>query len=153
MVSEWPAGRADQVIRMPDSSYIAVLTSAGRIQRYDADWRFLNGWWVDAGGGVFKARLEPSADIEVWTARGQKRFVFRPTGEIAEQGSYVPRNYTAFPADGSAGFVRTPIPLLIFTHPFYAWGVGASGMALLIWSDPGRFRKKKHPTRRYRQPR
>jgi hypothetical protein len=140
---EWPVGRADQILQLPDGHQVAVHTPSGRLQVYDPAWHFVRAWAVDAGGGVFKARLTATGRLEVWTARGQKRLVFEPDGRLVEAGSYAPASYSDFRTDARSGYVPTSLPLWIFAHPFVAWGVGAVGMAMLALSDPKRLKRKR----------
>ena len=51
---EWPAGYVDGVVYTNNGIYIVPLTPSGRVQLYDAEWKFIRGWHVDAGGGTFK---------------------------------------------------------------------------------------------------
>ena len=138
---EWPVGHADQILELPDGRHVAVHTPSGRMQVYEHDWHFVRAWAVDAGGGTFKARLTATGLLEVWTARGQKRFIFEPEGRLVETGSYAPTGYSDFPTDAGGGSVPTALPLWIFAHPFVAWGIGAVGMAMLVLSDPKRLKR------------
>ena len=140
---EWPVGRADQILGLPDGHRVAVHTPSGRLQVYDHAWHFVRAWGVDAGGGVFKARLTATGLLEVWTARGQKRFVFEPDGRLVEAGSYAPASYSDFRTDARSGNVPTSLPLWIFAHPFVAWCVDAVGMAMFALSDPKRLKRKR----------
>ncbi|HEX3232232.1 MAG TPA: hypothetical protein VHQ95_24860 [Pyrinomonadaceae bacterium] len=140
---EWPVGRADQIIQMQDGLHAVTHTPSGRIQVYDPAWHFVRAWNVDAAGGVFKAKLTPTGLLEVWTSRGQKRFLFAPDGRLVEAGSYSPSSYSDFLEDGAPGYVSTPFPLWIFAHPFVAWLVGVIGMAMLATSDSKRFKFKR----------
>jgi hypothetical protein len=103
----------------------------------------VRAWNVDAAGGVFKAKLTSTGLLEVWTARGQKRFLFAPDGRLVEAGSYTPSSYSDFPEEGGPGFVPTLFPLWIFAHPFVAWLVGIMGMAMLATSNSKKFKLKR----------
>ena len=140
---EWPVGRADQIIQMRDGFHVVSHTPSGRMQIYDPAWHFVRAWNVDAGGGVFKAKLTPTGFLEVWTARGQKRFLFAPDGRLVEAGSYAPSSYSDFREDGGPGYVSTPFPLWVFAHPFVAWLVAIIGMAMLAMSKSKRFKSKR----------
>src|SRR5439155_9736583 len=67
---EWPMGRADQLIEMPDGRRIAVHPASARIQVYDRDWKLLHAWVMHAGAGDFRAILLPDEKLVVWTVRG-----------------------------------------------------------------------------------
>lgn len=53
---EWPVGSSDNVLVMPDHEYVVPVIAPGRIQVYGPDWKFLRGWHIDSGGGVFQIR-------------------------------------------------------------------------------------------------
>jgi len=129
---EWPVGFASGVITTKDRTHIVPHTPSGRIQVYDADWRFLRGWHVDAGGGKFKLIPSDPYTFEVITARGQHHYVFNLDGRLDSSGTYSPRSYSEFPTPTEAYFVPTALWLWPFSNPFISWGVGASGMVLLI---------------------
>ena len=140
---EWPVGRAGQIIQTRDGLHVVTHTPSGRVQIYDPEWHFVRAWNVDAGGGVFKAKLTPTGLLEVWTARGLKRFLFAPDGRLVEAGSYPLSSYSDFPGDGGPGYVSTPFLLWIFANPFVAWLVAIIGMAMLAMSDSKRFKSKR----------
>ncbi len=141
---EWPIGRADQLIEVPDGRRIAVHPASARIQVYDRDWKLLHSWVVHAGGGDFKARLLPDEKLEVWTARGAQHFLFTLDGRQVEQSSYPPEQYPRLPVTAGPGDVPTPIFLWPFSQPFLAWAVALAGGLLLGYSDPKRFFKKRN---------
>ena len=132
---EWPIGWADQVISLDDGSIIALHEPSGRAQVYDEGRKFLHGWSVDASGGVFKGKAVGNGLIEIWTARGQKRFVFTSEGSAVEHGSYSPAFYEDLEVQSSSGWIPIFFPLWVFAHPFIAWGVVMAGMILLISGD------------------
>jgi hypothetical protein len=138
---EWPMGRADQLIPVPDGRRIALHPASARIQVYDHDWKLLHAWVVHAGGGDFRARLLPDNKLEVWTARGTQRFVFTLDGTELVRSSYPPEQYPRLPVISGPGYVPTPILLWPFSSPFVAWGVALAGGLLLAYSDPKRFLK------------
>jgi hypothetical protein len=140
---EWPMGRADQLIQVPDGRRIAVHPASARIQVYNPDWKLVHAWIVHAGGGDFRARLLPNDKLEMWTARGAQRFVFTLDGTELEQSSYPPEQYPRLPITSGPGYVPTPIVLWPFSSPFVAWGVAVAGGLLLGYSDPKRFFKRR----------
>ena len=73
---EWPVGRADQLIEVPDGRRIAVHPASARIQVYDRDWKLLHAWVVPAGAGDFRAILLPDDQLVVWTVHGAQRYTF-----------------------------------------------------------------------------
>ena len=88
---EWPAGYVTGVATTPNGLFIVPLTPSGRIQVYDADWKFVRGWHLDAGGGTFKVRALAADRIEVFTARGQWHYVFDEQGRMISRQKYVGR--------------------------------------------------------------
>ncbi|MBN2235194.1 MAG: hypothetical protein JW706_08585 [Opitutales bacterium] len=140
---EWPIGWADQIIPLEDGSMVAFHTPSGRVQVYDPYNRFLHGWSVDASGGVFKGKIVENGLIEIWTARGQKRFVFTREGSVKEQGSYSPASYDDFEVSESSGRIPIFFPLWLFAHPIIAWALIVAGILILTSSD--RLVKKKTP--------
>jgi hypothetical protein len=145
---EWPMGRADQLIEVPDGRRIAVHPASARIQVYDSNWKLLHAWVVHAGAGDFKARLLPDDKLEVWTARGAQHYVFTLDGTQLTQSSYPPEQYSDdLPITAGPGYVPTPILLWPFSSPIAAWWVAMAGGLLLAYSDPKRFSKKRWNTR------
>jgi len=133
---EWPAGFATGILTMTDGKQVVPLTAAGRIQVYDSEWRFLKGWYVDAGGGIFKIRPKDN-EIEVITSRGRMRYLYAIDGSLLSQDSYAPQSYADFPTPGRSAVVPTRWWLWLFSSPFYSWATGATGMILLILIDKG----------------
>jgi hypothetical protein len=129
---EWPAGSVRGIVVMPDGKRVVPLEWPGRIQVYDSAWRFLRGWHVDAGGGAFTLRLGDTNTIEVFTARGQKRYVYGLGGEIFSHGTYAPSSYSDFYVPGEHTVVPTRWWMWMLTSPFHSWIVGALGGVLLF---------------------
>ncbi|MCI0641961.1 MAG: hypothetical protein L0Y72_27495 [Gemmataceae bacterium] len=139
---EWPVGYSNQIIKLPNGLQVATHTPSGRMQVYDQDWRFQRAWSVDASGGTFKARLTETGLLEVWTARGQMRFLFDSQGGLVDSGSYAPASYSSLQESGTAGYVPTTFFLWILAHPFVAWAVGLVGLLMLVSSDRRRMQSK-----------
>jgi hypothetical protein len=99
--------------------YCGLQPFYGRIQVYDSDGRFVRGWGVDSGGGVFRFRLNASDELEVASARTDSLEVFLPTGErikhvIRGEGyeEFADWNpYSATSEDGARYVVSTPVIL------------------------------------------
>jgi hypothetical protein len=139
---EWPVGRADQLIEVPDGRRIAVHPASARIQVYDRDWKLLNSWVVHAGAGDFRAILLPDDKLVVWTVRNAQRYIFTLDGTQIEQTSYPLEQYRRLPVTAGPGYVPTPILLWPFSSSFAAWSVAIAGGLLLVYADPKRFFKK-----------
>jgi len=130
---EWPLGSVSGVVRDKSGRYIAPHTHTGRIQVYDRDKKFVRGWTIDAGGGTFKLHMTEDDLIEVFTARGDRHYVFRHDGTLVRDGTYSPRSYSDL-APESQLTVRfnTPFILLPFSHPVAGWELGVLGVIGLI---------------------
>jgi hypothetical protein len=126
---EWPVGVPDDVTIDSQGRRVVTLTACGRIQIYAGDGTFVRGWFVDASGGTFTARITEADGIEVRTARGRKRLLYSPTGELLEQGSDQGDYPDAHPGPSDRSTFHTPLLLWPFAHPLVAWGVAAVGMA------------------------
>ena len=133
---EWLLATVSGVVKDSAGQFIAPHTPSGRIQVYDQDKKYLRGWAVDAGGGLFKLHITSDNLIEVFTARGSRYFVFREDGAIVREGTYTPKTYSDLPAESDlTERFKTPLILLPFSHPFAGWALGALGMLCLIVLD------------------
>ena len=70
-----------------DSDYSVYLAVQGysRIQKYNNEGEFLNGWFVKTGGGVFDMWIENNNTIHVVTARPNNHDVFNSNGILLER--------------------------------------------------------------------
>jgi hypothetical protein len=119
-------GYVDQLIVTDDGTKIAVHNSSGRIQIYDPQWKFQNCIHVDAGGGMFKARLTSKGTLDVWTVRGKHYYEFAANGMQLGKDTYT-ADYSSFPGSGAPGYVPTPWYLMPFSSPLpcgLMFGVG-----------------------------
>jgi hypothetical protein len=139
---EWPAGFVSGVVTTEQGVHIIPHTPSGRIQIYDANWKFIRGWPVDAGGGTFKLSSTETNTVEVVTARGQWRYVFDFNGNLLNQENYSPATYSNFPESGEAYFIPTKPWLWVFSHPFLSWGTAVCGITLLIVDNKFQKRRK-----------
>lgn len=57
-------------------------TDADRIHVYDADGRFVRGWYLDAGAGAVRLRIDAADHIEVATAESGRLHVFDREGQL-----------------------------------------------------------------------
>jgi hypothetical protein len=134
---EWPIGYSDGVVSTEDHYYVVPHTPTGRIQIYTANWKFLRGWNVDAGGGTFKLYVTDKNHIHIITARMQMHYVYQLDGKLVSSETYsaTGKNYSSFPRETEAYFVPTPALLWIFSSPLYSWLAAAIGLALFIAKD------------------
>lgn len=132
---EWPVGLATGVVATGDH-FLVPHQPAGRLQVYDADWGFVRGWWVDAAGGGYKITAVDDGEIEVVTARGNRRYRFDLEGRLRWTEVYVPGGaYDAFPELGELRLVPTAPWLWAFSHPFLSLATAALGMVMLFHRD------------------
>jgi hypothetical protein len=108
----------------------------GRVQIYDASGHFVRGWSVDASGGSLKLWVTPADEIEVFTARGQKRLLYARSGVLVRADSYAPRNFSDLPGGGSPAVkVRSFWLLWPLASPMIAWSLFALGLLGLLGSE------------------
>jgi hypothetical protein len=129
---EWPIGLADQIIPLSNGYVLAMHHPSARAQVYDANQVFVRGWSVAASGGGFNGKLLSEDKVEIWTARGQKKFVYTLDGSLIEQGSYAPGTFRDIEIHVEKGKLPIFLPLWIFAHPVIAWGVGFCGILTLL---------------------
>jgi hypothetical protein len=127
---EWPVGWSDSYVKTSDGLYAVPHVPAGRVQLYDSNWKFLRGWQVVAGGGVF--RVEPGKDgqVEVFTARGSRHHVFDRNGTLLATGGYARVGPDSFGGQSPTVSIPTPWWGWTLTSPGIAWGAGLVGMLL-----------------------
>jgi hypothetical protein len=128
---EWPPGRSSQVVIDPQQNHIVVMNWIGRIQIYDAQRRFVRGWWFPGGGdGQVKLRFLEKGNLQVWQGKQYRSFVFTPAGKPFRQTKITPEEFEIVQGEPytSATFT-TPWYLWPLTHPVYGWLTAAAGMA------------------------
>jgi hypothetical protein len=132
---QWPTGRVRGIAKTQNGAYVVPLVPTSRVQVYDADWHFLHGWNVDTGGKSFTIEVTPDEIIDVRTNR--YLYSFSQDGILLnkEDVELPPGVYWSPPSPrGEAVMVPTRPFLVIFSHPFFSWGVaiaGAIGMAFV----------------------
>lgn len=130
----WPILFTDGAVKDSAGRRYIPHTAAGRIQVYDMNGNFLRGWFIDAGGGVFKLHVTSGDELEVFTARGDRHLVFDAAGRLIREGRYPGETYDALPV-GPACKISLGVPwlLLPLTSPFLAWlvaGIGFVGLGI-----------------------
>ena len=132
---EWPIGYTSNVVRLHDGRYVVPHTPSGRVQVYDAGFRFERGWRIDARGGTFAVRTTPEGNIDIHTARGNRHLLYAPSGRLVADWKYVrdpvAGNELDPPADAISVMIPTRWWLWPMTSPFYAWFCLIAGMLLL----------------------
>jgi hypothetical protein len=127
---ELPAGRVEGVVTMPDGHYVVPLEHAGRVQVYDRDWRFLRGWQLDAGGGMFVVDALDGGRIQVVTARIYRKYVFALDGRLLSSGTIDHRDLDEYGRAGRTVVVPTHPLAWIWSGPFASWLAMFGGLAL-----------------------
>ena len=141
---EWPAGYVRGVVTAADGKYIVPLVPSGRVQLYDAQWHFIRGWNVDAGGGDFKVECSPDALIEVFTARGERHYSFTEDGHLVASTRILPETFASLPT-GESVVVPTQALLWVFSSPFLSWAVAVIGfVGLAILKKIGKSAAERH---------
>lgn len=137
---EWPVGWAGRTVTTPAGMHVVAHSSSGRVQVYDAQWRFRRGWHVDNGGGVFtRLAVFPDDTFEIWTARNPARYVFDLDGRRVHRPD-TPSAVPVASATTQLGMTLGPwVPtwyvLLPLSHPFIAWALILAGLLLLVATD------------------
>ncbi len=137
---EWPVGYSGNIVTMPDGLRVVPLTAAGRVQMYDARWRYVRGWHVDAGGGTFKVYVPEPGRIHLITARLQRHYVFDETGRQVSVTAYPAADYSAFPEQGEWSFVPTYWVLWVLCGPGFSWLAMMCGMVMSGLAEESRRR-------------
>jgi hypothetical protein len=132
---EWPVGFATGVVATPDHFFVVPDSPSGRIQVYDSTWKFVRGWHVNAGGGMFRLYLSPDYQKNVVTARGKWHYIYSLQGHLLSKEEYGPAAYDSFPKEGRSYVVLTAPWLWVFTSPVYSWIAAMVGMVLLLVKD------------------
>lgn len=131
---EWPVGSASGILSLADGKHVVPVQAPDRVQVYDANWKFLRGWYVDAHAGWFDLRPAGTDKFEVRTARGQLRYVYALDGTLLSQGTYELGAYDHSPAASESARIPTPLWLWALTSPAYSWGVIMAGGVLVYLS-------------------
>jgi hypothetical protein len=127
---EWPVGTADGVITMPDSTHVVPHVFSGRVQIYDAHWKFLRGWAIGSWGGDFRVMPSGADRFDVMKARSDWRDTYRLTGEHVARAK-LERYYWTLPRYGERLCVPTSPWLLVFSGHMTTWLMYVLGLATL----------------------
>jgi hypothetical protein len=127
-----PMWHVDGAVIDADGMIYCPSTPWGRVQLYDRDKRFVRGWTVNAFGGTFRLHIDRDNHLEVATVRRRMLYVFDRQGRLLSSASYEPRSDSDFDGwRGTTVTIPTPLYLLPFTHPFFAWATALVGMVML----------------------
>jgi hypothetical protein len=123
---EWPVGLVTGVATTPNGNRVVPLGSLGRLQLYDAKWKFLRGWHIVALTGDFKVECPPTGTIKVYTAKGQHLYTFTEQGELVGSTMY-DGDFESVPASDSYVAVPTSLVGWLFSREFICLGVSFLG--------------------------
>lgn len=123
---EWPAGYVRGVVTTAEGKHIVPLRPSGRVQIYDSQWHFMNGWNVDAWGGVFEVQCCPGRIVEVLTARGDRLYRFTEEGQLISSEP-LPQPISLWSTNGRSVMVPTPLALWMFSSPILSGAIAIIG--------------------------
>jgi hypothetical protein len=143
---ELPIFFETSTIALPDGGRLTATMPTQRVQHYDGDGHFRNGWFVPAKGGHFAIGLTNDGKVAICSARGREFFLFDLDGRLLGQQPCfsAPREIPPimqpadFPATNLAPVSPAARPnaslvailLVPFWHPFVAWAIGLIGVLL-----------------------
>ena len=125
---EWPVRNAVHAVQLEEGSFAVPLNAVGRVQIYDAEWRFVRGWQVPARGTGFRMDLMLDGTIRVLNSRQQASF-YTESGQPLEAKN---RSYNAsepvgaLPLDVPVRLAANPLQLM-FASRLATWCVAAFG--------------------------
>lgn len=128
---QWPAGNVEGIANLGDGTHVVPMVDQARIQLYDANWHFLRGWnvYTHTYGKSFVVEALPGGSIKMLTG-DLYTYVFSADGQVLrEEHSHVPGDKIGeiiYP-HGESIEVPTPLFLLVFSNPFYCWGISLLG--------------------------
>lgn len=129
---EWPMGWGGDVATTPSGMHIAVHSASQRVQVYDADWRFVRGWYVETGRGGFY-RVGALADDIVQVSMHSGSILFDLQGNRLDRPE-TPALAASPPASGLrlGPYIPTWYVLLPLAHPFLGWLMCVVGALALV---------------------
>jgi len=127
---EWPVATANGVITMPDGTHVVPHVFSGRVQIYDAHWKFLRGWAIGSWGGDFRVAPSGADRFDVMKARSDWRDTYRLSGEHVARAR-LERYYWTLPRYGERLCVPTSPWLLIFSGHMTTWLMYVFGLVTL----------------------
>jgi hypothetical protein len=127
---EWPAGYVKGVATMANGNQVVPLVSPGRLQLYDAKWKFLRGWHIEALTSDFRVECPPNGMIKVYTAKGHHLYTFTEQGELVSSTFY-DGDFRNLPANDSYIAVPTSPVGWLFSGQFVCLGVSFLGFLAL----------------------
>jgi hypothetical protein len=144
---EWPMGYADGILTTPRGKHIVGHNAANRVQIYDENWNFIRGWHVEGLGGGFNVALLPNELFEVFTVRGNSRFVYALDGSLVSTSTYSPKTPSPPPAPGESRWFWSWPWMWPLVNPFIAMLTMVLGFVILFIGGHATFRFARKRTR------
>jgi hypothetical protein len=136
---ELPNSLGATTITGSEAGVFVVSTPIQRVQRYQENGSFLNGWFVPAAGGHFSVKLADDGKLEVCTARGRRLMVYDEHGQVTARQDKC--EYQVMPSTGVFLVRQGWVSYIFFPlwHPIVGWLMFAAGVAFFAFggkSDP-----------------
>ncbi len=141
--SEWPVGCAWGVVRDSAGRYVVPQPYINRVQIYDAQRRYLRGWFLPYPIQLTTLHLLDGDRIEVFARYGE-RLVYSEDGVLLESGRSSTEYYNAAMQSAHAERVCMPTPLLLWplTSPLIAVVILLMGVLAVAMAERGLRRRE-----------
>ena len=93
-VSSWarfPLGGLETIAVDSHGNLYCGINFYSRIQVYSSEGEFIRGWFLDAGGGVFRIKIDDEDRLHAGTARGDYYYIFSTEGELLSAREMSPK--------------------------------------------------------------
>jgi hypothetical protein len=95
------------------------VSTAGRVQKYSAEGRFIKGWFIEAFGGSAKIRKGAEGTIQLISSRRGMVYTFDDDGNLLSAEANIPRRLFERTKE-KRRYVSTSLLLMPLTHPWLA---------------------------------
>jgi len=127
---EWPAGYASGAITTSAGLHVVPLSPTGRVQIYDANWKFLRGWHIPRSGKPMHLTPTRGEQFHVLVAGSHMDYLFDIDGRLVSGKEYSSQDWQAAQHTGTAVAVPTHWWLLSFTDPSFSWITMMAGIVI-----------------------
>lgn len=144
MVSTWarfPLGVLDCVAVDNRGNIYCGLAFYGRIQVYSPEGKFLRGWFVNAGGGGLRMKIDKDNHLHVCPAKSNNLYVFNTNGLLLSSNAMMPKERDLYfeynpyqAAEDAEGNPYTILPKLLVVPRVVK--IVPTGETLTVVSDP-----------------
>ncbi|RKY03801.1 MAG: hypothetical protein DRP56_10795, partial [Planctomycetota bacterium] len=117
--ARFPLGALESVAVDHEDNIYCAISFYGRVQVYSPEGEFLRGWFLDAGGGVFRIKIDSENNLHVVTARGDHHYVFSTEGTLLSSSQVSPKEEdrlfgekwrpAVYDRDGNSYNIHSPI--------------------------------------------